>query len=105
MKVWVFIAGMFLVSFIPRVFPIFLLKDRPISPAAKRLMAYIPACIFSALVSADIFFWQGDFSLDLLTNIKLIPSIIVVLVSLKYRNLFVSMLVGVLSIALLNILL
>ncbi len=104
MNRWLFILGMFLASFIPRTFPIFILKDREISPAVQRFLNYIPVAIFTALVSADIFFWEGSFSLDLLTNIKLIPSIIVLFVSFKFRNLFVSMLVGVISIAVLSVL-
>lgn len=104
MNRWLFIVGMFLASFIPRTFPVFLLKDREISLAVQRFLNYIPVAIFTALVSADIFFWEGSFSLDLLTNIKLIPSIIVLFVSFKFRNLFVSMLVGVISIAVLSVL-
>lgn len=104
MNRWLFILGMFLASFIPRTFPVFILKNREISPPVQRFLNYIPVAIFTALISADIFFWEGSFSLDWLTNIKLIPSIIVLFVSFEFRNLFVSMLVGVTSIAILSVL-
>lgn len=104
MNRWLFILGMFLASFIPRTFPVFILKNREISPPVQRFLNYIPVAIFTALISADIFFWEGSFSLDWMTNIKLIPSIIVLFVSFEFRNLFVSMLVGVTSIAILSVL-
>lgn len=102
MNRWLFISGMFLASFLPRTFPVFLLKDREISPAVQRFLKYIPVAIFTALVSADIFFWEGSFSLDWMTNIKLLPSVIVLFISFKFQNLFLSMLAGVVSIAILS---
>lgn len=103
MNRWLFILGIFLASFIPRTVPVFILKNREISPAVQRFLNHIPVAIFTALVSADIFFWEGTFSLDWSTNIKLIPSILVLFVSFKFRNLFISMLVGVISIAMLSV--
>ena len=97
----ILIIGMSVVTFIPRFFPLLLLSKKEISPSFSRWMSYIPVSIFAALVASDIFFWEGDFSLQPLLNIKLFPSLLVLLVAYKTKSLLWSMITGVLSMALL----
>lgn len=96
---WLFVLVLSLTAFIPKVLPLLLAKGRDLSPDVKRWMAYIPAAIFAALVAADIFFYDG-LNLHPLENVKLLPSFLVLIVSVIFKNLFVSMLVGVGAISL-----
>lgn len=98
---FILIAGMALVTFIPRFFPMVLLTKREISPAFSRWMTYIPVSIFAALVASDIFFWEESFQLNPVENIKLLPSVIVFIVAYKTKSLLWSMLVGIAGITLL----
>lgn len=97
---WFYILGLGLTTMLPRIIPLFALENRDLSPLLVKWMSYIPVTIFSALVFSDIFFWEEQFSLHPLENLKLLPSVIVALISLKMDNLFVSMIVGVLAISL-----
>lgn len=100
-EIWLLIIGMFIVGFLPRYLPIILLKGRELPLKFVQWMNYVPVAIFTALVFSDIFFWESEFSLDLLTNVKLIASLIVAFVSIKFKNLFLSMITGVVAISLL----
>lgn len=97
---WVFAIALGLSGMIPRILPLFALRDRNLSPELIRWMSYIPVTIFSALVFTDIFFWDDQFLLSPLENLKLVPSLIVAFISVKVDNLFVSMIAGVMAIAL-----
>lgn len=97
---WLFALGLGLTGIIPRILPLFALKDKDLSPEIVKWMSYIPVTIFSALVFTDIFFWNDTFSLQPLENLKLLPSLIVAYISVKVDNLFVAMIAGVVAIAL-----
>lgn len=97
---WIFILGLGLTTMLPRVIPLFALENRNLSPQLVKWMSYIPVTIFSALVFSDIFFWEEQFVLHPLENLKLIPSVIVAIISMKFDNLFIAMITGVLAIAL-----
>ncbi len=97
---WVVVLGLGLTTMLPRILPLFALENKELSPQLIKWMSYIPVTIFSALVFSDIFFWDEQFSLHPLENLKLLPSLIVAFISLKLDNLFVSMIVGVVAIAL-----
>lgn len=101
----ILIIGMAVVTFIPRFFPLLLLSKKEISPSFSRWMSFIPVSIFAALVASDIFFWEGSFSLQPVKNIKLLPSILVLIVAYKTKSLLWSMVTGVFSMTLLFILL
>lgn len=89
------IIGMAVVTFIPRFFPLLLLSKKEIAPSLSRWMSFIPVSIFAALVASDIFFWEGTVNLDPVSNIKLIPSGLVVLTALKTKSLVWSMVTGI----------
>lgn len=89
------IGGMAVVTFFPRFFPLLLLSKREISPSLSRWMSFIPVSIFAALVASDIFFWEGAFRIDPLLNIKLIPSLLVILIASKTKSLLWSMIAGI----------
>lgn len=97
---WVVVIGLGLSAMIPRILPLFLLNNKELSPKLIQWMSYIPVTIFSALVFSDIFFWEEQLAMNPLENLKLLPSLLVIFISIKVDNLFVSMLSGVLAIAL-----
>lgn len=95
------IMGMAVVTFLPRFLPLLLLSKKEISPSLSRWMSFIPVSIFAALVASDVFFWEGQLTINPAHNIKLLPSLVVVLIALKTKSLLWSMTVGVGSIAVL----
>ncbi|HHW09989.1 MAG TPA: AzlD domain-containing protein [Firmicutes bacterium] len=71
-NIWLLIAGMTLVTFLPRVLPFLLLTGRQLPPAFSRWLSFIPVALMSALLCAgltagevepQIFGWRQDYLL------------------------------------------
>lgn len=80
------ILGIFLVSYIPRVLPPFILSKRKLSPFIERWLRYVPTAVFGALIFSEIFIEgeQLNFSLN---NISFLASVVVFLVAIKTKSL------------------
>lgn len=91
------IIGMAIVTYVPRFLPMLLLSKKEISPSFSKWMSYIPVSIFASLVASDIFFWETDFNIDPLANLKLIPTFLVLIVAVKTKSLLWSMITGITS--------
>ncbi len=94
------ILGMAVVTYLPRVLPMLVLNNRSIPEKVSKWMSFIPVSIFAALICSDIFFWKSQFNIDPVSNIKLIPSVIVFFVAYKTKNLLWSMVLGISAITL-----
>lgn len=94
------ILGMALVTYLPRVLPMLVLSNRSIPENISKWMSFIPVSIFAALIFSDIFFWESQFTIDPIKNIKLIPSVLVFFIAYKTKNLLWSMAFGILAISL-----
>ena len=94
------ILGMAIVTYIPRVLPMLVLSNRSVPDKISKWMSFIPVSIFAALIFSDIFFWEGQFNVDPIHNIKLIPSVVVFFVAYKTKSLLWSMVLGITAITL-----
>ena len=81
------IAGMFLVTYIPRVLPLFLFSGGTIPPRLEHWLRYVPPAIFGALVCSSVFLDNGSIRTDL-HNLELIVSLIVFVIAFKTKSLF-----------------
>lgn len=88
------------VTYIPRFLPILALKKAELPLWFQKWMGYLPVSIFASLIASDIFFWENDLHFSLLTNVKLLPSIITVVIALKTKNMIYSIVAGVTAISL-----
>ncbi|AOA02952.1 MULTISPECIES: AzlD domain-containing protein [Carnobacterium] len=94
------ILGMAVVTYLPRMLPMLLLNNREIPEKIVRWMSFIPVSIFAALIFSDIFFWENQFSINPLENLKLIPAIVVFFIAYKTKNIMWSIVFGVVGISL-----
>ncbi|CAD5901529.1 Branched-chain amino acid transport family protein [Carnobacterium maltaromaticum] len=94
------ILGMAVVTYLPRMLPMLLLNNREIPEKIVRWMSFIPVSIFAALIFSDIFFWENQFSINPLENLKLIPAILVFFIAYKTKNIMWSIVFGVVGISL-----
>jgi branched-subunit amino acid transport protein len=94
------ILGMAFVTYLPRVLPLLVLSNRSIPDKVSKWMSFIPVSIFSALIFSDIFFWENQFNINPIINIKLLPSILVFFIAYKTKNLLLSMVFGITAITL-----
>ncbi|WP_413518125.1 AzlD domain-containing protein [Carnobacterium maltaromaticum] len=94
------ILGMAVVTYLPRMLPMLLLNNREIPEKIVRWMSFIPVSIFASLIFSDIFFWENQFSINPLENLKLIPAIVVFFIAYKTKNIMWSIVFGVVGISL-----
>lgn len=96
--VWLILGGG-LVTFLPRWLPIVALKNARIPIWFQKWMSFLPVSIFSALIASDIFFWEGNVSLHVMENAKLLPSLVTALVAYYSKNMILSVIVGIAGIS------
>lgn len=103
LDVYILIIGIAVLTYIPRALPIVYLSKKKLPTWLIEWMKFIPAGIFAALISPGIFTKGGSLDISF-SNIELISSAIVLIVSLKKKSLGLSIFAGVSSIFILNLL-
>ncbi len=97
------LIGSSLASFSTRYLPFVFLTKKELSNEFKEWMNFVPVTVFAALVASDIFFVDNRLTLNILTNRLLIPSVIVLIASIKYKSMIISILVGITSLFLIQL--
>lgn len=95
---FILLVGATLASVATRFLPIVFASKKELSNEFKEWMNFIPVTIFAALAASEIFFVDGTVNLNPLSNPYIIPSIIVGFVSYKFKNMLLSIVVGVVAI-------
>jgi|SRR3712207_2591352 len=82
-------AGMFLIRYLP-----FAVAGEKSTPKEfDAFIKYIPLGVFVAMIIKDVFYKNGELFLSL-GNIKLIPLLLVIAISVKFRNIGLSVVAG-----------
>lgn len=73
------IAGMALVTYLPRVAPVALLASRPLNPALARWLGFVPASVLAALLAPDLLLRGGELHIatDNLYLMAAVPTLLV----------------------------
>jgi len=73
------IAGMSLVTAVPRILPLTLLAGRALPPALLRCLSFVPAAVLSALLAPELLVRDGALSLgpDNLFLLAAVPTFLV----------------------------
>ena len=96
MTEWMLIAGMVMLTFIPRYLPFGLAGRINISPIMVRALHYVPIAVLSVIVSQTTLMRGGEFSIAL-DNHHLIAAIVAFIVALISRHLFLTILFGLVA--------
>ena len=94
---------MALVTFIPRVIPILLLSRRELPDSVTLWLSYVPVAVLAALLAPALFAPGGTVNFGLETNPAFWVAIPVFAVAHFTRNLFATVLTGMVLIALLRL--
>lgn len=100
---WV-IIGMALVTYIPRVLPLVILSRREIPPGLRCWLQFVPVSVLSALLVPGLLVQNGQLALQL-NNHYLLAAIPSFLVAVKYRNIFLTVFCGIVSLMVIRALL
>jgi len=103
---WLIIAGMALVTFLPRVIPILLLSGRKMPRIVERWLSLIAPAILAALLAPELFLDRSipAAPVFVLSSVYIKAAIPAFIVAWKTRSLFGTVAVGIIAAALLRLL-
>lgn len=78
-----------------RVVPGLVMRNVKMPAEVYRAMAYVPITIFTALIVSDVFFWDSQFALNPVVNIKLIPTVCAMAAAYYTKDLLRTIFVGI----------
>lgn len=100
--VFLIILGMTVVTYLPRVLPLWVLPGRDLPRTVTIWLRYIPAAVLAALLFPSVLFFEGNRLDFTLRNVYFWSSLPTLVVAYKTRSMFVAVVVGMLTVALLR---
>lgn len=97
-NIWLTIAGMTLVTALPRILPITLLAGKKLPPLFLRWLSFVPVCVLSALLLPELVLHKGQLFIHM-DNIFLLAALPAALVSWRTGSFFGTIAVGMLAVA------
>ncbi|MEG6616996.1 AzlD domain-containing protein [Peptococcaceae bacterium 1198_IL3148] len=99
-SIWLMIIGVSLVSLLPRILPVALFSRYEFPEPLKRWLSYVAPAVLGGLTAISVLAPEG--TIDISIHNKYIWAFIpTLLVAIKTKSLFYSLLVGIISMALL----
>jgi len=92
------ILGMAVVTYLPRLLPVYFLSSRSLPPLVVDWLRYVPVAVLAAMLFPSLLV-QGDQVALAPNNIFLYAALPTLLVAWKTRSLFGSVMVGVVLVA------
>lgn len=98
-SIWIMIAGVSLVSILPRILPVALFSRYEFPEPLKRWLSFIAPAVLGALAALSVLAPEGYIDISFLNRYiwVFIPTL---LVAIKTRSLFYSLLFGIVTMAL-----
>ena len=93
---WSLIIYAGIITFVTRFSMIFLLKKDILNDKAKKILSFVPAAIFPAIIFPPIFLDSNGF-LDLESNPKILAAIFSIIVGYFSKNIIATILAGLIS--------
>lgn len=100
--VWSVIFGGCIVTVLPRVLPITILSKIKLNNKVEEFLYYIPISILTALIAVELFTADNKFSIQG-NSLELLAAIPTILIAIKKNNLLLTVIIGVISIAILRL--
>lgn len=97
--IYLTIAGMMVVTFLPRVVPVWFLASRSLPPLVSSWLRYVPPAVLAAMLLPSIVAPEGGVDLHW-NNLYLMAAIPTLLVAWKTHSMVGSVLVGMALVAL-----
>jgi branched-subunit amino acid transport protein len=97
------LLGMGLVTYLPRLLPAWFLRGQELPPFLVAWLHYVPVAVLAALLVPILLVQNGEFALRW-NNLYLWAAIPAILVAWKTKNMFATVLVGMVVVALARLL-
>lgn len=99
-SIWVMIIGISLVSILPRILPVALFSRYEFAEPLKRWLSFVAPAVLGGLTALSVLAPEGTIDISI-HNRYIWVFIPTLLVAIKTRSLFYSLLVGIVTMALL----
>jgi branched chain amino acid efflux pump len=96
--VFLTMIGMGVVTFLPRVLPLWLFSSRDLPPLVVSWLRYVPAAVLAAMLLPSLMMPEGQIDVSL-ENLFLWAALPVFAIAWKTRNLFAPVIVGMVLVA------
>jgi branched-subunit amino acid transport protein len=93
---WSLIIYAGIITFVTRFSMIFLLKEDILNNKAKKILSFVPAAIFPAIIFPPIFLDDGG-TVDLENNPKILAAILAIIVGYLSKNIIATIFAGLIS--------
>lgn len=100
---WLVIAGMTLVTFLPRVIPLLLLPGRKMPKLAEKWLSLVAPAILAALLAPELLLDRAGPALSLI-NPRFLAAIPTFLIAWRTKSLFAAVVAGMAASAMLRLL-
>ncbi len=100
-KILVVILGMMIVTYIPRMLPLAILSRVNIPKGVLDWLGYVPVAVLSALLAPELLLKNGELSINT-SNTYLLAAIPCFLAGIYTKNIFITVIVGMSTVVLLN---
>ena len=101
MMIWTTIILCGLITFITRFIPLSGIMPNELSPLIKKTLKYIPIVVLMPMIINSLSIYNG-MELFLLENSKFYAALIAVMVAIIFKNVFVTIFLGMLSFILMS---
>lgn len=98
-EIFLTLIGMFLVTYLPRLTPVWLLSARKIPAFIESWLEFVPTSVMAAMLAVSIFKIDQAGSLRP-DNLFILAALVTMAVAWKTRSFFGSVLVGIILVAL-----
>ncbi|WP_166510740.1 AzlD domain-containing protein [Desulfallas thermosapovorans] len=99
-SIWIMIIGVSLVSLLPRILPVAMFSRYEFPEPVKRWLSFVAPAVLGALTAISVLAPEGEINISI-QNKYIWAFIPTLLVAIKTRSLFYSLLVGIVTMALL----
>jgi branched-subunit amino acid transport protein len=101
--VFLTILGMALVTYIPRLLPVWVLSSKSLPPLVVKWLRYVPVAVLAAMLFPSLLLQEGQVDVEL-DNLFLWAAVPTFLIAWKKRSLFGAVIVGMVVVALARLL-
>jgi len=102
MNIWVTILGMAAVTYLTRVTPMLVLKERSVSPRGRAYLSNVPVAVLTALVAPGLLVSDGSLFLSP-ANRELLAGLVCIAWAFKSRSMLQTILAGVVALVVLSL--
>jgi len=97
-SIWIMIIGVSIVSLAPRIFPVAFFSRYEFSAVVKEWLSFVAPAVLGGLTALSILAPQGRIDISI-QNIYLWAFLPTIVVAVRFKNLFITLLVGIATMA------